>query len=442
MKPLPANVDALADHRPDARLVVAFSGGLDSTVLLHWLASQPTVRERGLRAVHIDHQLQADSAHWAAHCRQQCTALGIALEVIPVEVNHDGSGPEAAARRARWRAFEQGIDADSEVLALAHHQDDQAETLLLRLFRGAGPAGLAAMHRWSVRRSGLRIWRPLLDLPRQTLSNWAREQRLTWIEDPSNQSQQFDRNHLRHAVMPGLRERWPNLDRSLDHVARRQADAFALERLAAEQLLAQAATGDRHRLQLAPLRAAPRQARWAALRHWLSAHGARDLGGNRLQRIDDELIGAGADATPRIELGRCLLRRHRDLLYVLPTGSDGALSYRLAWDGLAPLRLPEDVGTLSIEPTPGQPLALTVASRRRGESLRLRVGGPRRKLKHLLQESAVEPWLRDRWPVLWLDDEPAGFADVLIDVRLAEVLQGRAVRLRSATPAEHDTPAD
>lgn len=415
---------------------------MDSTVLLHWLAGQSTVRERGLRAVHVDHQLQADSARWAEHCRQQCAALGVALDVIRVEVIHDGSGPEAAARRARWRAFEHAVDPIDEVLVLAHHRDDQAETVLLRLLRGAGPAGLAAMRPLSIRRSGLRVWRPLLDLPREALSSWAREHRLTWIEDPSNQSRHFDRNHLRQAVMPGLRERWPNLDQSLEHVARRQADAFALERLVGGQILAQAATGDRHCLVLAPLRAAPREARWAALRHWLSGVGAGDLGSNRLQRIDDELIAAAADATPRIELGAWLLRRHRDRLYLLAAHADSALDYRLDWDGLTPLHLPHEVGSLSIEPPPGQPLALTVTTRHGGESLRLHAGGPRRKLKHLLQESAIAPWLRERWPVLWLDSEPAGFADVLVDVRLRERLQGRAIRLRPATPPAHGSPAD
>lgn len=442
MNRLPDTLESLSAPPSDGPVVVGYSGGLDSTVLLHWLAGQPAVRARGLRALHVDHQLQADSARWAEHCRQQCAALDIALDVIRVAVDDDGSGPEGAARQARWRAFEHTIDPITDVLALAHHQDDQTETVLLRLLRGAGPAGLAAMRPLTRRANGLRVWRPLLAVPRQAVLAWARHRQLAWIEDPSNQSPCFDRNHLRHTIMPGLRARWPNLDQSLIHVAQRQADAFALEQLVARQVLAQAMTDHDHSLHLAPLRNAPREARWAALRHWLAGQGAADVGTNRLQRIDDELIGAAANATPRIELGACLLRRHRDRLFALAPDADQPLDYRLPWDGLSPLALPGDVGTLSIEPAPAQPLALVVSTRRGGEALRLRADGPRRKLKHLLQESGIPPWLRDRWPVLWLDDEPAGFADAIMDARLSQRLTGHVVRLRPTTPAESAATTD
>ena len=149
---------------PAGRIVAGFSGGMDSTVLLHGLASFPSVRERGLRAIHVHHGLQADADAWAAHCAALCTELEIPLDVVRVDVDRsDGRGPEGAARAARLAAFGSTL-ADDELLALAHHRGDQAETVVLRLMRGAGGDGLAAMRRRS-RLGALALWRPLLDLP-------------------------------------------------------------------------------------------------------------------------------------------------------------------------------------------------------------------------------------------------------------------------------------
>lgn len=420
---------SLADL-PEARLVVGLSGGLDSTVLLHALASLPAVRGRGLRALHVDHGLHPDSVDWAEHCRRFCTALGVAVNIATVVVTPDGEGPEAAARRARWLAFEQHLDADTDMLVLAHHRDDQAETVLLRLLRGAGPAGLSAMRSFSRRDSGLRVWRPLLDIGRAQLSAYANDRNLSWLDDPGNETTRFDRNHLRHAILPALRARWPDLAATLAQVAARQADACALERSVGETLLAQAMTVDDHMLRLPPLRMAARPARWAALRLWLDRQGVADIGAARLQRIDDELIGAAEDSDPRIELGSCVLRRHRDALHALAPGTDTPLEYRLDWDGRSPLALPGGIGMLQIEPAPREPLPLVAMNRQGGERLRLHANGPRRELKHLLQEVGVPPWLRARWPAIHLDDEVVAFADVVVGHVLQERLVANGSRLR------------
>jgi tRNA(Ile)-lysidine synthase len=419
--------NALAEP-PSGGIVLAFSGGMDSTVLLHALTSQPHIRSQGLRAIHVDHRLHPGSADWARRCGDACRSLHVPIEVVAATVVNEGEGPEAAARRARWRVFANALQP-GEVLALAHHRDDQAETVLLRLMRGAGPAGLAAMSLFSVRADGLKVWRPLLDVARSELRRWADSVALEWIDDPANADAAFDRNHLRHVVLPALRERWPAVDAMLHQVARRQADAHALERDAAAALMAKAATPDPRVIRLAALRAAPRHARWVALREWLSLHGARDIGAAQLRRIDAELIEASDDAEPRIDLGDCILRRHRDAAHALRRGDDDDLDYRIAWTGCEPLFLPGATGRLRLEPSPAEPLPMVITTRTGGERLRLRHDGPRRQLKHLLQESGVPTWQRGRWPVILFEGEPAAFADVVVGAALQTRLDAVGARL-------------
>ncbi|MCC7248835.1 MAG: tRNA lysidine(34) synthetase TilS, partial [Lysobacter sp.] len=210
-----------------APVVVGFSGGLDSTVLLHRLAADPAMRAHGLRAVHIDHGLHPDATRWAEHARTVCAALGIECRTITVAVPREsGLGPEASARRARRAAFAEALAA-GEVLALAQHRDDQAETFLLRALRASGPDGLAAMRPWRAFASGW-MWRPLLDVPRSDLLAYAEREGLQWIEDPSNRDESIDRNWLRHRVLPLLRERWPQADVALARAAALSAEASDL----------------------------------------------------------------------------------------------------------------------------------------------------------------------------------------------------------------------
>ena len=190
----------------DRRVLVGFSGGLDSTVLLRLLAGDADIRRHGLRAIHVHHGLHADADAWAAHCRRTCDALDVPLSIVHVDVDRaSGLGLEGAARATRHRAFEEGL-RDDEILALAHHRDDQAETFLLRALRGSGVDGLAAMRPWRAYANGW-LWRPLLDVPRDALQAHATAHGLAWIEDASNGDPRFDRNFLRNEVMPLLRQR-------------------------------------------------------------------------------------------------------------------------------------------------------------------------------------------------------------------------------------------
>lgn len=421
---LPGLLARALDTLPAGPLRVGFSGGLDSTVLLHALAGLPAARARGLAAIHVDHGLHPHAADWAAHCAAVCDALGVPLQRYAVQVRETGRGLEAAARDARWQAYRDAC-GERAILVLAHHLDDQAETVLLRLLRGAGASGLAAMAAWREGGDGLRVWRPWLGdeaagrpgVDRDTLAAWAAARRLRWLDDPGNQDPRFERSHLRQVVMPALRRRWPGAAAALARSARRLADARDLEDAVARDLLAGALGPDPRLLHWPPLARASRPARWAALRQWLAGLGLADIGADRLARIERELAGAAEDAGPRLVLPGAVLRRYREHLHLLPPGGDAPLDYALDWDGLRPLDLP--CGQLRLDPPPAQALSLQVRSRRGGETLRLAAGGPARPLRLLLQEHAVPPWLRARWPVLWLEGEPAGFADLLVSAALA-----------------------
>jgi tRNA(Ile)-lysidine synthase len=200
-------------------IVVAFSGGLDSSVLLHALASLAPARERGLRALHVDHGLHADSAQWTAHCAAFAAQHGVPIDAIGAgPVTASGKGIEDAARAARYAAFAGNLRL-GEVLALAQHADDQTETVLLKLLRGAGPEGLGGMRVLREFAPGY-LWRPLLELPRTRLREYALAQGLNWIEDPSNSNTQLRRNFLRAEILPRLNARWPDAGAAIAHSAR------------------------------------------------------------------------------------------------------------------------------------------------------------------------------------------------------------------------------
>ncbi|MBP6693247.1 MAG: tRNA lysidine(34) synthetase TilS, partial [Xanthomonadales bacterium] len=281
---------------PPGGLLLALSGGPDSSALLHALAAEPLARARGLRALHVDHALHPDSADWARHAQAACADAGIALQVVPVDVRARGTGLEAAARAARYAAL-RAAQREGELVLTAHHADDQAETLLWRLLRGAGPQGLAAMR--PLRRFG-RGWlaRPWLALPRAAIRAYLDRHAITWIDDPANADPRHDRSFLRHAVLPLLQSRWPQaaggLARSaamLDHGARQlRADA--------RRLLARWRGPDPATLRWAALVAATPVLRGAVLREWLLDLGLAPPGASALAAIERELLAARPDAKP------------------------------------------------------------------------------------------------------------------------------------------------
>ena len=388
---------------PASPLRVGLSGGLDSSVLLHRLALDATLRTRGLRALHVHHGLHAQADAWAEACARQCAALGIVLDVVRVDVARDqGDGLEAAARQARHAAFEAAL-GDGEVLALAHHRDDQAETFLLRALRASGVDGLAAMR--PSRRCGRGwLWRPLLDVPRTALLDYARAHGLAWIEDPSNADTAHDRNVLRHAVMPVVHARWPHAAAAFARAATLQAEAASLLAQEDAAALASARSVDASWLQVEPLRELDPARRARVLRLWLSSLGLPPLPGEGVARIGRDLVDDARGDAPAFAWRDAAVRRWRDLLWAGRPAPPLPSAYRHPWTGASPLRLPGDARLAFT----GQAVAcidlpqdgFIVHARRGGERIRLPGRRHDHALKHVLQDLGVPPWQRAQAPLL------------------------------------------
>jgi tRNA(Ile)-lysidine synthase len=418
--------DALA-VAPGGALVVGYSGGLDSTVLLHALARQPAARQRGLAAVHVDHGLHPDSSRWAEHCAAFCATLDVALTVVRVEVRDIAElGLEAAARAARRAAFAAHLPDDG-VLVLAQHRDDQAETLLLRLLHGGGHEGLGGMQ--ALRRFGRGwSWRPLLDCARAELAAYAARERLGWIEDPANADPRHARNHLRHVVLPALQARWPDAGARIAAAAARLGEEAALLQAQARGALAEAQGSDPSTLALAPLRRQPAALRRLVLGHWLDSLGLPRPPPGIWSRIAPDLLEAAAEATPCLAWRGAELRRYRDLLYAMRPLPEPATAWERAWDGTQALALPPGFGRLELAPA----RALgpwRVAPRRGGE--RLQQAGAHRELRTLLQDLGVPPWQRARLPLLF-DAQGAlqAAGDLALAPAFAAALAAAGTRLR------------
>lgn len=401
-----------ARHGEPRRYVVAYSGGLDSTVLLHLLAATAGVP---VKALHVDHRLHAESGAWASFCESAAAALGV--EFASVVVTPDlgsGKGLEAAAREARYGALEAELTPGDWLLS-AHHLDDQAETLLLNLLRGSGPDGLAAMP--GARPIG-RNWllRPLLDVPRSALERYARERSLSWIEDPSNRASEQDRNYLRHRVLPVIRERWPDALTRFEQSVLRSAEASGLLRELAESDLDE--LGEARRITLAGLRALS-----GARQRNLIRTAVRKLGlplppATALEAIERDLIAARADAKPLVAWPGAEARRSADALHLmrpLPPAPTAELPIAAGTvelpAGLGRLRLGDDAAS-GLSPSLLAAGEACVRWRQGGERLRRR--GQSRSLKKLLNEARVLPWMRDRVPLIYAGGRLVAVADLFL----------------------------
>lgn len=428
----------------DAPLLVGFSGGLDSTVLLHLLAALPSIRARGLGAIHVHHGLHPRADAWADHCTDVCRRLDVPLEVARVRVDRaSGSGPEAAARAARHAAFAAALPAGG-ILALAHHCQDQAETFLLRGLRGSGVDGLAAIRPWRAFAGGW-LWRPLLGLARGRLLAHAREHRLQWIEDPANEDESLDRNFLRHRVLPLLRERWPHADATLARSAALCAEARDL--LAGEdtQALAEAG-GEDGTMSLPALRGLAPARRARVLRMWIDALDLPPLPAEGVARIEADLLQARADACAQFQWSGAVVRAWSGRLHAGKATPPLPADWQEQWDGREPLALPggrilavaaaAGVG-VPAAPPPGAGFGTTlrVHARRGGERIRLPGRTHSHALKHVLQEAGIPPWERTRLPLLSDaagDVQAAG--DRVLSAAFAQRLHDRGLRLRLWAP--------
>ena len=419
---LAAALAAIDESWPGARFCVALSGGLDSTVLLH--AMTALCRREGtggLRAVHLDHGLQAESAAWAEVCRAACRAAGVPLEVISLRlVPADGASIEAAARDARYAALARNLQP-GEWLLTAHHRDDQLETVLIQLLRGAGVAGLAAM---PARASFGRGWhaRPLLDVDRACLAAYAKRHALAWIEDPMNDAERYDRGWLRANVLPAIRDRWPAAAAT---VARSAAHLAQASRLLAEVAAADAAgVLEDGRLAVEGLRRLSHDRQVNLVRWWLRCQGLRPPPAGRRAASMRVFFDARRDAAPCLRWEGGALRRYRGRLYALPPMSSepllapasGSSSCYDLGPGLGQFALIAGDGGGLCAARAG---AATIRFRSGGESLRPHPDRPRKRLKDLCQENGIVPWMRDRLPLVYVGERLAAVGDLWIDVEFA-----------------------
>ena len=398
---------------------VGFSGGVDSTVLLH-LLQRWRRRNSGapaLGAIHVNHNLQPAAGDWQVHCEWVCRLLQVPIVCLEGEVSLASRGLEAAARETRYSLFESQLQA-GDVLFLGHHADDQVETLFLRLLRGAGVQGLAAMPAGRPLGAG-RLARPLLQQSRAALETYATAQGLSWVEDPSNGDTALDRNFLRSEVLPLLAGRWPGYRRTVARAAQHIASAAALLAQAVPvPATVYSAMGDPgiHLADIDP--GSPEAA--LALRHWLQAAGLPMPDQAALAEFQRQLAAASERARPRLQCSAWCLQRYRDVVYLLPAAEPEPPAESESLQ-LAPgevRELPGAGGRLWLEPVPAAGLRLApgeileVAWRRGGERCRPRGRSGGASLKKLLQERDVPPWWRERVPLLYLEGELLAVGDL------------------------------
>ncbi|MFA0922213.1 tRNA lysidine(34) synthetase TilS [Xanthomonas fragariae] len=414
---------------PPGPVLIAFSGGVDSGVLLHLLAKTPRYRDTGLRALHVHHGLHSDADAWAAHCLSACDALQIPLQIVRMQVARDsGLGLEAAARNARHAACAQAL-ASGEWLALAHHRDDQAETFLLRALRASGPDGLAAMRAQRPFANGM-LWRPLLAHGRADVLAYARAHGLQWIEDPSNADTRHDRNFLRNQVIPWLQQRWPQAADALARSAQLSADASDLLLHDDLALLPSMRTAS-GALDLQLLRGQPAARRPRLLRAWVSAGHAPPLPAHGIATLQQEIDNHAPDRQARFAWQQVEVRRWRQCLYLHRPSATWPSDWQAHWDGEHPLQLP-DGAQLQLHGPPGLRFAqpLRVRARQGGERITLPLRTHSHQLKHLLQALDLPPWQRQRLPVLWADKHVLAAGDRIISASLNDWLQANAAYLR------------
>ena len=389
-------------------LCVALSGGRDSVVLLHALHRLSTGRiPLTLSAVHVHHGISPNADRWAEFCAELCRACAVPLDVVRVDVPRDsGEGLEAAARRMRHAVF---ATRAADVVALAHHRDDQAETVLLNLLRGSGIAGAAGMLAERAQAHGPSLIRPLLDVPRAVIEDYAAEHALRWIDDESNDDTHYRRNFLRREVLPALEEKFPGAQKSLARAAGHFAEGAALldDLAAIDREAVRAPSG---RIALAGFNALPPARARNLLRfEWIAA-GFRAPDARWIEEARRQLAATIAQSETCLATPDGELHVYRGELHIVGHGRDLPVEPML-WQGEA--ELPWAGGRVCFMPVVGSGLrrslfvvgALFLKARQGGEHLQVHAKRPRRSLRKLFQEASVPPWERERLPFLWQEEK-------------------------------------
>ncbi|PLY15160.1 MAG: tRNA lysidine(34) synthetase TilS [Sedimenticola sp.] len=421
---------------PDSkRLLLGFSGGLDSQVLLHLLAGLKGEHSFELIAIHVNHGLQEASADWGRDSDAVCKALKIPYKQIDLKIERvKGQSLEAQARNARYHAFQQEMQ-EGDVLVTAHHQDDQAETMMLQLLRGSGVSGLAAMPELAAFGPG-HLFRPLLDVSRSDLESYANTQGLRWVEDASNLDTDFDRNYLRHNIFPLLKQRWPGVGRTLSRSAGYCAEARDLLEVLAEQDLAAVINRAENTLSVPGLAGLSDARARSVLRHWIQQSGFSYPNSKRVHEITTGVIHAQIDRTPVVQWQGCEVRRYRDRLFIMPPLQFPSEGLVMAWNGEGMLELPCGLGRVTLSDSangiPRERIVrrrLTIAFDSSG--LRYYPAGQHssRSLKNYFQEQGVPPWQRGRIPLLFAEGELLAVGDLLVNAPVDTLPDQNCARL-------------
>jgi tRNA(Ile)-lysidine synthase len=391
----------LSQKTINPKLLLAYSGGLDSSVLLHLLVQVNKTLPFQLSAQHVHHGLSTNADAWADFCVSTCKQLNVPIVISTVKVENAGLGIEAAARAARYQALQK---SEANFMLLAHHQDDQAETFLLQLARGAGVKGLAGM----AVASG-KLLRPLLDAPRRALLDYAKQHRLTWIEDESNADTKFDRNFMRHEILPVLAKQYPAIRQTISRSAQHMAEANDLLDEIAEQDVKICINSQQLNLQL--LQSLSQARIHNALRWWLVQNDCNLPSAAQLQQITQQLFAAKTDAMVKIKVSDShTLQRYRDCAF-LQQNVEAVPVINLLWQGEDVMQLP-DGSRLVFSQTLGQGFALNrvpniklrIQYRQGGERFRPDLGRPSRSLKTVLQTCEIAPWQRAQLPLIFMDE--------------------------------------
>ncbi len=421
----------LLRHPQSPTYWIAYSGGLDSHALLHLAAGLGQLGPRHcIRAIHVHHGLHPEADAWAEHCESVCEELGIDLNIIRVDAKpRRGESPEESARIARYRALQTRLGPHDCVL-LAQHKDDQAETLLLQLFRGAGVEGLAAMPVHAELKPGY-LARPLLNFSRDQLRGYAVANGLRWIEDDSNRDETFDRNFLRQRILPQLRSRWPGLPGNLARSAAHCAEAARHLENRGDCLLREVLLDPgTNTLDILSLSRLEREDQKLVLRRWITRSGFRRPASRILERIIDEALSAATERNPVVGWKEAEVRRYRHALYLMrplpplpkplipPTS--GTVAVWLAWpagrtgitlhDGNGDLRMRKIAGTTNtpgIAPDAWNGGQVEIRYRLGGEKIRLPGRNGSHEVRKLYQESGIPPWVRERVPLVYIDQRLA-----------------------------------
>lgn len=407
-------VFSFLEAHPANKYYIGYSGGLDSHVLLHACAALHTQYPQRFQfaAIHIHHGLQAVAEAWAEHARQICASLNLPLNIIYLNLKPVvGESLEAIARQARYQAFSSCLSPD-EILLSAHQQDDQAETFLLNALRGSGGAGLAAMP--TVRSLGVgKLGRPLLAFSRAQLEAYAALYQLSYIDDPTNAETQFDRNYLRHEILPRLQIRWPATKQTLSRAAAWQAEQQQILAQLLAQQLPQFVGSRLDTLSVQALNAVNALMQKALIRHWLQLLGFILPNAKKLQSILTDVLAASSDAMPCVKWQGCELRRYGDDLYALKPLSPHDPKQVLVWKDweqdlyLSSLNrgLSKALLTTALkQQASAENLLITVRFRQGGERVQ-RDQAYSLELKKLFQTAAVPPWERERVPLVYIGED-------------------------------------